>query len=137
LSFFSLFYFFLRKFVTEYSILILSLNLKIKKLLLLFKVIKIKHLYYNTRILCVCLTLYRLDPWTSYKLKTGIIKTIRTWTRDFQQKKIRRVTSGQIFEIFYIYNSYIFFPFILNGPTSSYWYLRKNLSTNLSQKTKH
>ncbi len=45
---------------------------------------------------CVCLTLYRLGSWTWYKLKTGIIRTIRTWARDFWKKISRKMNSGQI-----------------------------------------
>ncbi len=47
---------------------------------------------------CVCLTLYRLGPWTQYRLKTGVIRTSMTWTRDFRKKFSRKVTSGQITE---------------------------------------
>ncbi len=43
------------------------------------------YLYYNARILCVSVWHYKFGLWTSYKLRTGIIRTIRTWTRDFQK----------------------------------------------------
>jgi hypothetical protein len=56
--------------------------------------------YYNNRILCVCvcLTLYRLGPWVWYRLETSVIRTSMTWTRDFEKKFSRKVTSGQITE---------------------------------------
>jgi hypothetical protein len=46
----------------------------------------------------VCLTLYRLGPWTWYRLDIGVIRTSMTWTRDFGKKFSRKVTSGQITE---------------------------------------
>ncbi len=61
---------------------------------------------------CVCLTLYRLSPWTWYKLKNGIIRTIRTWTRDFWKKFSRKVTSGQITgENVYDFNAFLWWKF--------------------------
>jgi hypothetical protein len=61
----------------------------IKKILTLnFKISWSIYVIIHVFCVCVCLTLYRLDPWTSYKLKTGIIKTIRTWTRDLKKKRI-------------------------------------------------
>ncbi len=81
--------------------------------------------------LCVCLTFYRLGPWTWYKLKTSIIRTIRAWTRDFQKKfpskwPVAKLPNKNFMllmlfyaKIFYLHNLYIFFAFILNGSTSS------------------
>jgi hypothetical protein len=58
------------------------------------------NLHYNMLILCVlmCLTGYRLGPWTSYKHETGIIRTSRTWGCVTWKNFSWKVTSGQITE---------------------------------------
>ncbi len=68
----------------------------------------------------VCLTLYRLCPLTSCRLKTGIIRTSIIWPRDFGKKFSRKVTNGRITEkrVCHSFFSmgkfrYIFFPFFM------------------------
>jgi hypothetical protein len=60
----------------------------------------------------VCLTLYRLGPWTWYRLETGVIRTSKNWTRDFWKKFFRKVTSGQITrEKVYDFNAFLWEKF--------------------------
>jgi hypothetical protein len=59
-----------------------------RKLLILSirKVKNLKNRNLENLILCVCLTLYTVSPWTSYSLETGIIRTSMTWTQDLRKK---------------------------------------------------
>jgi hypothetical protein len=50
---------------------------------------------YNTRILSVCLTGYRLGPWKSYRHETGIIRTSMIWGYTTRTKLSQKVISGR------------------------------------------
>jgi hypothetical protein len=57
------------------------------------------HLYiYNTLILSVCLTGYRLGSWRSYRHKAGIVRTSMTRGCATRKQFSRKVTSGRITE---------------------------------------
>ncbi len=61
----------------------------------------------------VCMTGYRLDPWTSYKHETGIIRTSRTWGCATWTIFSRKVTSGQITkQKFYAINAFLWENYI-------------------------
>jgi hypothetical protein len=47
---------------------------------------------------CVCLTSYRLGPWTSYTHETDIIRTSMTWRGAIRWNFFRKVTSNGITE---------------------------------------
>ncbi len=71
---------------------------------------KISILYYPYS---VCLTHYRLDLWTWYRLETIVIRTSITWTRDFGKKFSRKVISSRITEEKrYVTNALHIFPIL-------------------------